>query len=322
LAIAGRTGLATGGATVWNVSSGKIVQQDKLAGHAVALSGDGRYLAGDSGHGFTITDLQTRKVVWDASDTTHFSCVNNLAFTSDGKFLVTSSGDDTVKVWNAPAKTLQAIFFFNSRRVYGSPWRVHYPDLKNGDPPPENAKVIAVMDGDIPQGIYQFSFSPDDKSIAIALGIDNVKILEITTGKLLKSFRTDVAGVVSVRFSNDGKLLVIGGALKKGKIELWNVEEGKRLLTLPGHTDSVLHVAISPDNKTILSGGVIDGARVWDVDTGKQKSAYYQAEQTRVVGLGFFPDGKTFYTLKLARGSAIDFWDTATGKQVTLPRHK
>jgi WD40 repeat protein len=107
------------------------------------------------------------------------------------------------------------------------------------------------------------------------------------------------------------------GSHKRGTTKVWDVKRGKRLTSLKGHRHSVWRLAISPDNKTILAGGVKDGARVWDVKTGEQKYAYYQDKETRVVGVTFMPDGKTFLYLAEFPGSPVQFWDMATGKEVS-----
>jgi WD40 repeat protein len=99
----------------------------------------------------------------------------------------------------------------------------------------------------------------------------------------------------------------------------------------------VTHLALSPDKKTLVSGGVRDGFRVWDVETGKQKFSYFHKDDPRLprvtefpdgsrhvqdkarsAGVSFLPDGKTFliapqWTLAKAE---IYFHDTETGRPV------
>ncbi len=100
--------------------------------------------------------------------------------------------------------------------------------------------------------------------------------------------------------------------------------DGRRRISIcAGHRQSVLHVAISPDNKTIVSGGMKDGFRVWDAATGKQKFALYQDRRVRSAGVEFLPDGKTFVIDPCpedevpTRNTPLEFHDTATGQAVS-----
>jgi WD40 repeat protein len=67
-----------------------------------------------------------------------------------------------------------------------------------------------------------------------------------------------------VAFSTDGAQLASGGA--DGTIRLWDVETGKELRRMAGHTAGVENVIFSPDGKLIASAGDDGLARLWDAD--------------------------------------------------------
>jgi WD40 repeat protein len=81
-----------------------------------------------------------------------------------------------------------------------------------------------------------------------------------------------------VAFSPDGKTLA--SASWDQTIKLWDVQTGKELATLKGHTGWVTSVAFSPDGKTLASAGgerseESSGSadrtiKLWDVQTGKE----------------------------------------------------
>ena len=79
----------------------------------------------------------------------------------------------------------------------------------------------------------------------------------------------------------------------------------------------MLHLAISPDNKVVASGGTCDGVRVWDVATGKQKFALHQDKETRSGGVAFLPEGKILLTQPNGIGEPAYFWDAASGRPVS-----
>ena len=66
-------------------------------------------------------------------------------------------------------------------------------------------------------------------------------------------------------FSPDGRLAISGG--KDQLLRLWDVETGRPIRTLRGHTDTVRSVAFSPDGKGVVSAGEDGTLRLWDVAT-------------------------------------------------------
>ena len=53
-------------------------------------------------------------------------------------------------------------------------------------------------------------------------------------------------------------------------IKLWDLEQGRELLTLTGHSGSIKSVAITPDCRRAVSGAYDKTVRVWDLELGKE----------------------------------------------------
>ena len=80
-----------------------------------------------------------------------------------------------------------------------------------------------------------------------------------------------------------------------------------------------LILAISPDGKvlaTMTDTGVI---RLWDFETGKEKSPR-EASPCGLQAVCFQPDGKTLWTV--GTDFALRKWDAATGRLLGEPRHR
>ena len=75
------------------------------------------------------------------------------------------------------------------------------------------------------------------------------------------------AALLGVDYSPDGKRVVTCGLGRD--IVVWNVESGKAVLTLKGHTDDVVAVKFSPNGRYIASGGVDKALILWDALTGE-----------------------------------------------------
>ena len=169
--------------------------------------------------------------------------------------------------------------------------------------------------------INSVSFSPDGKTIVSggSGGMDKIlRLWDVNTGSLLKTFKGHTIWVNSVRFSPDGKTIVSGGSDKT--IHLWDAETGGNIQTFKGHTGSVNSVRFSPDGQTIASGSEDGTVRLWDVKTGRQvKALKGHTNHVRIVS--FSSDGQT-----IASGSSdktVRLWDTETGEQIqTLTGHK
>ncbi len=71
--------------------------------------------------------------------------------------------------------------------------------------------------------------------------------------------------VHSLAISKD---IIVSGSDDK-YIIIWNLENGKNILKIKGHTDFIRSVAISLNNKYIVSGSHDESIKVWD-STGKE----------------------------------------------------
>jgi len=46
---------------------------------------------------------------------------------------------------------------------------------------------------------------------------------------------------------------------------LWNLDTGKQIRTLLGHSETVTSLALSPDGKTLVSGSEDNTIKIWRV---------------------------------------------------------
>jgi serine/threonine protein kinase len=255
--------------------------------------------------------------------TGHSDSVLSVAYSPDGRYLASGSGDNTIKIWEvATGKELRTLTGHSSG-VYSV---VYSPDGRylasgGGD---NTIKIWEVATGKQLRTLTGHSsrslsvvYSPDSRYLASA-SIDNtIKIWEVATGKELRTLTGHFSGVYSVVYSPDSRYLASASA--DNTIKIWEVATGKELRTLTGHSDSVWSVVYSPDGRYLASANADNTIKIWEVATGKQLRTL-TGHSNSVPSVAYSPDGRY-----LASGSwddTIKIWEVATGKQLrTLTDH-
>jgi len=270
----------------------------------------------------------------------HTATVQSVAFSPDGKRMVTGSGDRLAKVWDSATgqelltlqghagQVMSVAFSPNGQRIItsGGPWGVG----KN----PGEVKVWDAASGELLLNIkghdycvWSMAISSDGNRIVTgggdwAYGPGEVKVWDAETGQELVTLQKDVANVRGVAFSPNGQRIVTGSI--DSSVKVWDAATGQLLSTLQEQGSPVSCVAFSPDGKQIVAGigawGLGTGeVKIWDAATGKSVIAL-KGHQGAVLHVAFSPDGQ-----RIATGSwdqTVKLWDTQTGEEVvTLKGH-
>ena len=112
------------------------------------------------------------------------------------------------------------------------------------------------------------SVSWDMNSERIALGsLDStVRIWDIKTGELLKTFNGHTHIVESVSWDTNSERIASGSLDKT--VRIWDIKTGELLKTFNGHTDNVTSVSWDTNSERIASGSWDNTVRIWDANTG------------------------------------------------------
>ena len=167
----------------------------------------------------TVWDAKTGNVLWSSQD--HQKNVRRLAFSADGTMVATPSDDGTIRVWDSftgkHLKTLDpkaeggmysAAFSPDGKLVAG--WAnggVRVWDVATGD------EKLLLKGGYKPGSMTAVRFLPDGTLVTAGTAEKadgNLKLWDVTTGKLVKAFADPNLSMRSMDVTADGKTIAVG----------------------------------------------------------------------------------------------------------------
>lgn len=232
----------------------------------------------------------------------HTKGVLTLAYSRDGKYLVSGGQDARVILWDLTS---------SEGKIR---WALE-----------QQAEVRAV------------AFSPDGKLVVSGDANNKLIFSDAQSGSPLSLFTIDIGdadGINALAFSPDGSILAIASAKTntddaKPRLEpiitLWDVKNNKILKEIDnfaasGHSSTITSLAFHPSGKRLASGSADSTVIVWDVSnvTAPTLSMRYSGHSSGVTSVAFSPDGRV-----LASGSidnSIILWDaTITNMAAAQP---
>lgn len=137
-----------------------------------------------------------------------------------------------------------------------------------------------------------------------------IRIWETSTGNHLHTLEGHLAGVSTIAWSPDNRVLASGSDDKS--IRLWDTVAGKQYpRQLLGHNNYIYSIAFSPKGNMIVSGSYDEAVILWDVRSARLMRSL-PAHSDPVGGVDFIRDGTLI--VSCAGDGLIRIWDTATGQ--------
>jgi WD40 repeat protein len=110
-----------------------------------------------------------------------------------------------------------------------------------------------------------------------------------------RSTRSPKRAIAFTRDGLGGLVGSFGGFKGGGDVLLWDLQSGQVSCTFKGHTSQVRDVAILPDGKRFVSGGMDGLLLLWELGTGKPIRRY-PGHPSGVTRVAVSPDGKLAFT--------------------------
>jgi len=297
----------------WEVISGQHVRT--MHGYALAVfalcwSPDGSFLlSGSSEATLTLWDVSTRTPMRVLRG--HRQKVDAVAWSHDGKRIASGSLDQTVRIWDAETGACTQILQGHTAAVFRVDWSPDGRWLASGG----HDGIVRLWDmqeGSSRVGrehtklVNAVAWSPDGILVASASEDGLVLVWRAADGELLHRF--EHAGLVgALCWSPNGEHLVSGAADgEKGVLSIWNVQQGRLLRTLEGHSGFIMSVDWSSEQESLVSVGTHGTLRWWNPEQGVNL-ATVQAHDAWARAVRVSPDGKT--VASCGEDGVIKLWD-------------
>ncbi len=202
----------------------------------------------------------------------HNNRIYRASFSPNGRYVVTSSGDNLAKIWDAKSGNDVRTLRGHSSHVFSARFS---PDSKRvvtaGG---ETAKLWDVSTGEQVKMlighskiVHSAAFSADGTVIVTTSEEGTAKLWNAQNGQEIRTIEVDTDWIYDAVISPNGRTVAIGG--QNGLLGLWNVSTGRQIRTFDGHSRAITSVCFSPDGKLLASASIDNTARIWEVSSGR-----------------------------------------------------
>ncbi|CCH34934.1 pentapeptide repeat-containing protein [Actinosynnema sp. NPDC047251] len=310
---------------------------------AVAFSPDGALVALAREHVVELFDLKAGRTVrvWRRRERP----VVQVAFSPDGRLLATVEDDRHAYVWDADTGRLQytvpelvrtvafeakagdlvALCVEGSLRVFDL--RTHEQHLLETDTfdrmsMSHDGIWLAAVSGDrlmvwemttdylrilhVDGDLEHLAVAPDGSTVATSRVDESVQLVEVSSGRLLRTVAFGSGDVAGIVFSPDATR--VATISHNAKVTVWDVATDQVITSFPSGLFGPYRAVFSPDGTQIAMASDRGSAGLYDAGTGSYLSELSNDWQYGAA-VEFVADG-----LVSAHGNALRYWDTRAGR--------
>lgn len=250
----------------------------------------------------------------------HQSEVTDIVINADKKYLVSSSKDKTIRIWDIKNKSCLQVLqghkdwvrsvLINADNTKiisgGDDWTIKVWDIKTascentleGHTMPVITLAIPSLAG---KGRFFFSSSRDH----------TIKVWDAQNYKCMKSLENHQDWVTSLALPHEGNKVVSGSL--DGTICIWHVLGWRCLSNMEGSQGGIKKILISQDSSKIFSIAQDRCIYVWETGAGKLSSKW-EGHKENIQDIALSPDGKILASA--GRDETVRLWNIASNTEI------
>jgi len=255
----------------------------------------------------------------------HSHSVTGVSFFPDGNSIVSSSKDDTLKIWNVADGN-------NTSTLRHLRHGVLSCDVSH------DGKIIASGGGDgaleywdpstgkATKGIHpckDLSYGQELAVIYVSFSTPSTFLICISSGGTIRVYNTEEAKVLQSlgnhtkdfvshgHFSPDSSMVLY--CYGQNLLKMWDWQNNKRVFSVEDVSPFINWSSFSPDGKLFLTGSVDKRLRLYDSKNGNLLQTWAGHSAT-VSSFAFSPDGET--VVSASDDKQLKFWNIKTGTEM------
>uniref|UniRef100_A0A0D3GNI3 TFIID subunit TAF5 NTD2 domain-containing protein n=1 Tax=Oryza barthii TaxID=65489 RepID=A0A0D3GNI3_9ORYZ len=199
----------------------------------------------------------------------HSGPVYSAMFSPIGDFLLSSSADSTIRLWNTKLNANLVCYKGHNYPV----WDVQFSPVGHYFASASHDRTARIwsMDKIQPLRIMAGHLSDVDcvqwhvncNYIATGSSDKTVRLWDVQTGECIRMFIGHRSMVLSLAMSPDGRYMASGD--EDGTIMMWDISSGRCVSPLVGHNSCVWSLAYSCEGALLASGSADCTVKLWDV---------------------------------------------------------
>lgn len=254
----------------------------------VSFSADGQMLARELDGRMFVTDLRSRRVVWERTKAwlpTFSHHGNRLAYVMKDS----ATGNDVITIRDiATQKETQPVKSGSSMEWIGftpDDRRLLTISIRSGTVRTEESPAdVTAWEVETGRQLWQrtiggrppwmrrwrsYTISPDGSAFAAALPQGRVQVMSTDDGRERFTVAVTKELSICVMFSPNSSTLLTGAGFSDPNIRLWDASNGETRGTLEGHSAYVTDLLFTSDGTRLISSGADQTIRLWDWITRK-----------------------------------------------------
>ena len=209
-----------------------------------------------------------------------------------------------------------------SDRVTAMDFRRDGKTLVVGSGPPSrfgDVKVLSVADGQVVRDfgevhsdtVLGLKFSPNGRTIASSSADKTIRLLDVATGKVVRSLEGHTHHVLSVAWQDDGQ--TVASASADQNIKVWNIETGGQRRTIGGFGKEITAISFVQQSSQVVSACADGQVRLHETSNGKAVRTF-NASGDFLFAVAITDDGKRL--VAGGQNGLLRVWQVSDAKQL------